>query len=102
MSRPGKSTIAQYLCFSNGLPMATVFPNGYDESKLPLELLQEKLKTELKGINKDVIGDYFARLNEEYKQTLDSDVKERVVGGNMGVDVDSKFKTMQADGKPKR
>jgi hypothetical protein len=51
ISRPGKATIAQYICYSNGLPPKKEFPNGYDESKLPIEILHEKLKTELRGIN---------------------------------------------------
>lgn len=67
VSRPGKSTISSYLCFSNGIDPPAFFPNGYDESKLPLELLQEKLKTELRGVNRDVIGEYFTKLKEEYK-----------------------------------
>ena len=67
VSRPGKSTISQYLCFSNGAPDRVAFANGYDETKLPLELLQEKLKTELRGLNKNVIDDYFQKLNEEFK-----------------------------------
>lgn len=76
VSRQGKSTIAQYLCFSNGAPERIEFPNGRDESKLPLELLQEKLKTELRGINKDVVEEYFTKLNEEYKNTIEKDVQK--------------------------
>lgn len=71
VSRSGKQTIAQYLCFSNGLPPKPMFANGYDESKLPLEILQEKLRNELQGINKDVIQEYFAKLNIEYQKTLE-------------------------------
>jgi hypothetical protein len=34
---------------------------------LPIEILHEKLKTELRGINWDVIGEYFQKLDDEYK-----------------------------------
>jgi hypothetical protein len=61
------------LCFSNGSPTTESFSKGHDESKLPLELLQEKLKTELQGINQDVIGEYFHKLQEQYKRSLEND-----------------------------
>jgi len=43
-----------------------VLINGYDERKLPLEVLQEKLMNELQGINRNVIEEYFDKLNQEY------------------------------------
>ena len=39
VSRPGKGTISQYLCFSNGSKPTVAYPSGYNETKLPHELL---------------------------------------------------------------
>lgn len=44
VSRVGKSTIAHYLCFSNGLPEKPVFPDGYDPRKVPKEVMEDKVR----------------------------------------------------------
>lgn len=75
ISRPGKATIAQYICYSNGLPPKAEFPNGYDEKQVPIEILHEKLKTELRGINRDVIAEYFKKLDLEYKANLNKETQ---------------------------
>ena len=48
VSRPGKSTIAQYLCFSNGVKQKEYqATDPMDFTNRPLEQIKERLKLEL-------------------------------------------------------
>lgn len=54
LSRPGKSTIAEYLCFSNGVKQKEYMPTDpMDFTNRPLEQIKERLRLELNVLNKD-------------------------------------------------
>jgi hypothetical protein len=62
ISKPGRETKAGNLCFSNlgevkldSGPKHDFGDNIKDISKIPVDLLQEKIKLTLMGIDKDVI-----------------------------------------------
>jgi hypothetical protein len=40
---------------------------------VPVEILHEKLKTELRGINRDVIAEYFKKLDDDYKANINKE-----------------------------
>ncbi len=53
VSQNGKYTISQFLCFSNG--SENKYLSSYEAKKVPMDVMQQKLLTELRGINRDVI-----------------------------------------------
>jgi hypothetical protein len=73
ISTHGKQTIAQYLCFAHGLASKIRSTDPNDDSKLPLEIKQLRLMNELKGIDKDVVKEYWANLS--YQQHTDGSPK---------------------------
>jgi len=64
-SRPGKSTTYQYLCFSNGIKggaeVVDFDDEAYIDSRLPTDLLYEKIKAELQGNDTDMIQSYISK-----------------------------------------
>ena len=56
VSRPGKMTIATFLCFSNGIKMKKPeVEDDLDPTKVPSELLQAKIKAEIRGMDSSKI-----------------------------------------------
>ena len=52
VSRPGKMTIATFLCFSNGIKMKKPeVQDDLDPTKVPSDVLKAKLKAEIAGID---------------------------------------------------
>ena len=52
VSRPGKQTIAEYLCFSNGVKRKEYVPTDpMDFNNRPVEEIKERLKVELSNLH---------------------------------------------------
>ena len=65
VSRPGKQTIATFLCFSNGVkqkPPEEI--DDMDPNKVDKEVIKAKLKRELGGIDTKYGEDFFGDDNE--------------------------------------
>jgi hypothetical protein len=76
---------------------------------VPVEILQEKLKTELRGINRDVIAEYFKKLDDDYKANLNKEAQfanQQLISDTKAGKIDPSkeplinVQPLDADGKP--
>ena len=51
VSKPGKATISNYVCFSNGVKLKEEDEFELDPNHVPVDVLENKLKMEMKGMD---------------------------------------------------
>ena len=64
LSKPGKATSADFVCFSNGVKMKEEDEFELDPSVIPMHIIEEKLRLELKGHDESYIQAFVSKVKE--------------------------------------
>ena len=66
VSKPGKQTIANYVCFSNGVKLKDEDEFELDPAHVPMHIIEEKLRMELKGYDHSFIANFVQQVKEQW------------------------------------
>jgi hypothetical protein len=66
VSKPGKQTISNYVCFSNGVKLKVEDEFELDPNHVPADVLETKLKMEMKGMDAEYIQQFIQEVKEKF------------------------------------
>ena len=69
LSKPGKNTSCNFVCFSNGVKMKSVDEYELDPSVVPMHIIEEKLRMELRGQDESYIQAFVSKVKEQFHAT---------------------------------
>ena len=67
MSKDGKSSIAHFVCFSNGIRIKEKPEYDFNTTRIPLNQIEKKVRDDLPGMDEGYIQAFIADVKAQFK-----------------------------------
>ena len=71
LSKPGKASSNNFVCFSNGVKMKVEDEFELDPNVIPMHVIEEKLRLELNGHDESYIQAFVSKVKQQFTENED-------------------------------